>query len=761
MKKLLSTKLHLLWSAALIFVFGSISLYSEVLDPPILDNVTTNGQILSVRFSIKPVDNIDSVQLFWAVGETNNFEDFQWLNTVMVDIRKDSSNQGDYVTYQYNYKLLDFLRPGAYTFCLKAIYHEDISGPSNFFVLKYSYPKEIRFTTNPETEIHPNNEYIYYSHAYSIYDSSLAVRYKVIKGETAIIDEVTGKFTWTPESYGEHEFIIRAYLLDDETVYAEQAWTVHVFECEYSSIISAEVKDELGNPIKYGGYILYKESNGKDTTIGLYFRGGEFTGEGSFYVTNLDKGTYYLMVFGFNNEFESEYYKDAYTMADATPIVLNCSDTAYIAIEVKRIKTSSDIEVSGSVLKARDNTPVYPGIVTFFGADSLGRTWASQAFTGSDGKYWIKLKNNLTYIARADAVFDTTSQEDLGLLSIYYDNVQDITEAKEIKFDDSTNYLNVINFLLPDRPNYDNSISGIVTDDSTKLAIPNATVIAYLIETISSNKDHLFYGRTTTSDENGKFEFTNLIPGKYVILAYTEGREYIPGYYKEGQLSVLSWWDGTRITVKETSIISDIDIRLENIFYLNSQGGVNGRITKGDGGYTMKIHNSPQGTEPVVGAIVYALDNANKVRNYGFSDINGNFEVNKLYKGQFTIQYDKVGYLKASEKVTVSGSGIDKKDATLIPTNTTPVEEPVIKSSEFQVYPIPAVKELNVCFTGKLGTANILLVNTLGQNVFKEQINSITGMNTFKMMTMNLLPGLYMLRIENNVNNYSMPVIIE
>jgi len=42
-----------------------------------------------------------------------------------------------------------------------------------------------------------------------------------------------------------------------------------------------------------------------------------------------------------------------------------------------------------------------------------------------------------------------------------------------------------------------------------------------------------------------EFIITNLIPGKYVLLALPENDLYSPGYYKENDSTVFSWKEAT------------------------------------------------------------------------------------------------------------------------------------------------------------------------------------------------------------------------
>jgi len=180
------------------------------------------------------------------------------------------------------------------------------------------------------------------------------------------------------------------------------------------------------------------------------------------------------------------------------------------------------------------------------------------------------------------------------------------------------------------------------------------TIPAYgsLISAVKDHNNNPIVGATirltilsnaTTTDQNGNFVFSDLIPGKYRIVVERDGYEdFITEEYD--------------ITVGDNSF-EQIVITSEEL--QDVTGTYNGKIkdatTSGNvEGATINIR---EGRDNTTGTIIQTLT----------SDSSGNYSIDTLSTGYYTFNISKDNYITASENILIVGNETNTKDLSISP----------------------------------------------------------------------------------------------
>jgi hypothetical protein len=474
------------------------------------------------------------------------------------------------------------------------------------------------------------------------------------------------------------------------------------------------------------------------------------------YSMDVDAGDYILVFSG--RGVMPEFWEDAQDPNNATVITVACGDTFTADAVIEDPTAYNYHNVSGHVVDAQTNLPIAGAFVQMIGNAGANGHATYMGITDDNGAYSIRVPERFEYVARA-FVFDSTMMQTGEYMTMYYNQQTDASQADILQVQGD---LVGIDFALLPRPQYNNVLNGQVINEDN-LPLENMFVIAVLVETGPWGEEHLFMGRTATTDQNGDFQMANLIPGDYILLAFPQDRmRVMPGYYVENAIAARTWMDASRIEMEQNTVITNISFKLPNISRFNRSdifGIIRGFIARRGG--SIKMGDKPQSYEAIAGAVVYAVDENGKVVASQTTNNDGGFELDKLAKGTYTVEADKVGFEPYANIVELeSDEDVVETDITLQP-QSTGVEEELEAGAMFVAYPNPVSHKLNLSFNAQPGNARIALVNNLGESVYTVSKTTGSGLNTFTINVASIPTGSYFVEVHTGTNTFVAPVIIE
>lgn len=709
-------------------------------------------------FWIYPSDEetASSFNIYIAEGKTDDFEDFQLFETVNRD-----DNQKARDNYLYQFKDLESSQNG-WSFTIKSSDGEQESIVARYFyaeIKNTNSPKKLFIVSKPDTEAKIGVEYSYLPETETdVADPKYG--YNLVFGpDGAEIDEETGEIKWTPEGAGIYKFALEIYVssgnLDKIEAVAKIDWVVKVIECDEFATINGSIVDEEGNKINFGvvNIFQYKEINDQIQKTGFHtarIANGEFS------IPYLDKGDYFILVeaFGDKNttQFYPMWYDNALNFEDATALTIDCGDNVTIEFVMKEIPKPNLYIVSGTVIDSETDDPVRFATVEFRGIENNSTRMNHFTFkTNQNGYYEGKLPDTYTYTAVANGHYFTDQQnKPQAYFPQFFELADNPTDAKTITL---TENVENIDFSLIRVPNYENSIYGNVINVDGE-AISEAFVSVFLVDSDNQNYKYIYSGKNTITDEFGAFSIENLIPGQYVILARTKNRMISPGFYLEDDIATLSWQDATRVTVEETGASGSYEVVLPMMEKNDGKGRIRGKIARDKKGVVLGDDNKT--SEGILGATVYLVNSNNNVVKSLDSDELGNFEIDRLAAGTYTLLLDKIGFNANRSEIVVNEDEIIDADFEMTPVIVSSVNDEL--AVNFDIYPNPTSSLVNV----SLEEINIPIIITV-YNITGNEFMRIerAASNQFETLNLeNLSPGTYFIKVESGTKASVKSIVI-
>lgn len=613
------------------------------------------------------------------------------------------------------------------------------------FEVKIGNAAGIRFVSEPNSKACVGKEYVYMPIvANSTREPIFFALLQSPDGMT--VNEKTGVIRWTPSAEGEFPVTLSATITSmGTTITIKQSWEIKVRAtgCEEKPIICAriigKISDKDGNPIPRGWVLAIRTDKGD----------GRFKGEinNGNYDIEVHEGTYAVSVGG--DDIISEWYQDADKIENATKISVKCGESASADMIVQRREPPKMYMVSGKVTNVAGQGVL--AVVGFIvreknGLDNREKSMQFIARTDMNGAYSIKLPDNFVYVASAVPLSDK-------YLKMFYDNTPNSQEAALIKLDANRE----INFVLPERTTLNNGFSGkFISQDGGAVA---GRAIAIRIAQAGDFFKPEYLSAVTETDVDGNFTFTNLLPGKYVLLGVPATHDWAPGFYRENALAVMNWKEATRIEVGETILPGTFVVQFHKVGGKRGGGHVHGIVRSGKG--AIKGDNA-QGFEPLAGALIVAYDESGLIADYAFSAADGSYDLVEIGAGTFNVVLGKPNYDGAAFTTTIdyaTKSVSDGNDLTLTPTSPSGVYENAAVFGA-AIYPNPVSGAAVLRFDGIAGNCAVSVLNAVGATVQSLVIPTVAGENNLALDLGALESGVYFVRVSYGTTAFALPITI-
>jgi len=604
-----------------------------------------------------------------------------------------------------------------YSYYVVAYNYQGISDPSNTAsVTTPPVPDVVRFVTFPPKLASLGILYTYDANAVSN-QATAVITYSLVEGPADLtVDSVTGIVTWTPSAGGYFKVKIKAE--SNLGGKAFQEWSIKV--TGPTGTISGTVTNSSDNSALAGVTVFFINTNSTRHEVAYTDQNGQYSKQ-------LVEGNYKIKFY--KRGFVPEFFDNKGSIDSADVVTVTANTTFVANADLTPVAPPTLYTISGSVLDA-NGQPVKSVVTAFVVKDTtfpiLPPTPRNMsAVTDSLGNYQLRVIGGFQYVVYAKPFNRNYYPE-------FWDNKRTFQEADRILV--NSNVEN-INFVLEQKPVYNNGIAGLVKDFN------NGNPVEAVVSVFKLNNGRFKPFKSTRTDSLGNYLVENLEPGNYIVFAKPR-LPYLPGYYKADTVA-FRWRDADTVVVSENGIVENININL---------------VTRPDTGFAkisgfVKTVNG----DPVSGAVVLTYNLNGEVVAYSISSNDGSYQIENLVAGDYTLVVDATEYENASSDNSVSlnyGSNPSTtKDLYLNPESTTGVKSnsPVPSSySLSQNYPNPFNPSTQIRFTIPEKTnVKLEVYNLIGQKV-ADLVNSELSAGEYS-ITFNasgLSSGIYLYRLQ-------------
>lgn len=633
---------------------------------------------------------------------------------------------------------------------------------------------EVKFTSVPNPSGQKDVKYIYTAKAVSS-DPNTAIRYigwatpgmlTVIIPEFKI-DSVTGVVDWTPKEKGYYNVTI--YAKSNKGGASKQFFTIVV--SGLNGIIQGKVTDTLATPIPNVIVEVFKADTNKAISFAYSARTDN---NGNYRIVRVDQGVYKIRANAPSGKYESQWYEGKREAAQANLVPVD--DSAKVGPTVVNFKlrggvsTLPKITVKGSVTDTTGLAINNAETRVFFvraefalnlsgGSSIVAENFRKYFEFNGHGDFRLEGLSEFVFKSKVDSVGNYKVELPIGkyiafarakgYTTEFYFESSDLLSASIFIADPTLLILqNAPNFTLsPIPPVVLGGIKGSVSDSVKVLPIPSR-VVAFRDGWRFNDNFKISRAYVTDTDSLGVFSFSELLPGNYVVMALPLGN-YAPSFYSVDTNSN-RWKRATKIVVNGNSI-DNINIFVRPFgTSANGYSGITGNVN-------LSIGNK-QDNSPKTGAFVFALRNG-EVAGYAITDGAGNYTIDGLSPGSYSVFVDKVGYNEsASKDVNVSydlaGSPVNGNASftinSVLSVSVSSTVQPTTYSLE-QNYPNPFNPSTTIKYSLPNNSAVSLKVyNLIGQEV-ATLINSFqtSGEYAVTFNASNLSSGVYFYRLES------------
>jgi hypothetical protein len=741
---LIRMRIALLTLVGIVFMGNLLS--AAELNKPILLHGKVYENLRAV-FYFKTVNNpedIENYKVLYSKGKVDDYDKLQEIKT-------------GYFFSSHRYEIGDTLlghfftqeafSKGFHSFAIYSYKGDDKSPVSNIIHVEFIEESHLfKIISKPGAIAVIDKEYTYEAEVETELEGEikyeLSSTWECENGNmgTVSFDEEKGILKYTPVERCMVHFKLIAYIEGYPGAVDEQNFYVHAQHCDEEHYISGTIVDKDDTPIRFGMAYIYQKINGE---YRLASTGRIHDG---FYKVPVDKGEYKLKITG--PEFLDTWYDSADNMEDATVIHINCEDKDDIDFLVELRPAEEFYTCSGKVTNIHTGDPIQGAIVRFYADkprnNGYGQGKPVLAITDENGDYEVKVSNYFHYVAFCQ-IADTTGDHGVKSILMYYEQTFDPTEITILTFDGDDGG---INFMMPEFNNYQNSVSSKVVDEEMN-PVAGAAVVAYKIGPEPLDMENPLFRAHTMTNDYGHFKFEHIYPGEYIFLIYTNDRHLIPGYYVEGDFATRDWKNATVVKVGETGEFGNFTAMLKRI---KKDGGIcdiRGKIRKRNGGEIKIGDGEVLGAETLNGAFVYMVDESGDVAGYSMSQYEGDYEIDQLAYGKYTLEAVKVGYEVGYAPVTLDEENPNgDMDMEMVEVITSVEDEYDFNAINAVVFPNPASNDFKVSFKSEGGEAKIEMLNVNGISISSKVVQTTSGINTITMNTNDINSGVYYLRVK-------------
>jgi hypothetical protein len=622
------------------------------------------------------------------------------------------------------------------------------------------FQNQIKFISQPPQYGQQGIAYSYTAQAVTT-DSTAVIRYfagihnpKGWSDKNGLtIDSISGVVNWIPAAKGWYTIALIAK--SNKGAIATQSFMVTV--TGGNGIVQGRVTDTL-NATGIPNIIIevLQALNTNTASFGCYMYSARTDDNGYYRISHIDPGVYKLRAVSPTPEYASQWYDGKFNPNDANKITISDSPSVTIAnftlrgrlpmITVTGLVTDTNllpIKVaniffvrSGFALNTKDvddDYREYFNMNAWWGDFKLDGKSQHVYHTKVDslGKYSLHIPQG-SYIAFAKA---------RGYATEFYLEQSDLLSANLLVLQHDSAGINFT--LVPLPPVVLGTITGSVLDSLQDIGVPSR-IIAYRDRWTSHDSFNSFRSYVVDTDSLGAFTVDSLLPGSYFVFAVPLGN-YAPAFYSTDTAST-RWKKATRVVINGNTV-NDINIYVHKIPSIaNGYSSISGAIRFSSGSASM------------AGALVYANRNG-VVSGYAITNEKGNYSIEGLVPGTYTVTVDKLGYTEtASKSATVSysttGNPVTATVDFLIDEVTGVTQTSTQQPTQFmleQNFPNPFNPSTSIDYAlNQSGIVTLKVYNLLGQEV-RTLVNGFQNAGSYH-ATFNaqgLSSGIYFYRLQS------------
>ncbi len=639
---------------------------------------------------------------------------------------------------------------------------------------------DVKFVSVPNLYAQKDVQYIYTAKAVSS-DPTAVIRYSgwASPGMLTVvvpinIDSITGVFEWTPNAKGELNVIIIA----KSNKGGESKQNFRIIVSGGNGIIQGKVTDTIATPIPNVIVEVFKADTNK---LLSYAYSARTDNNGNYRIVRVDPGVYKIRANSPSGKYQSQWYEGKREAAQANPVpvedsskvgptVVNFKLRGGVSSLPKIIVTGSVTDTTGLAINNAETRVVFVRAefaLNLAGGSSINAENFRKYFEfNGHGDFRLEGNSEFVFKTKTDSLGNYKIELPIGKYIAFsrakgyavefYNNQSNIFSADIILIPSLTMppMEPPINFTLaPLPPVVLGGIKGSVSDSVKDLPIP-ARVVAFRDGWRFNDDFRISRTYVTDTDSLGSFEFTELLPGTYVVMALPLGN-YAPAFYSV-DTNGHRWKRATKIVVNGNSI-DNINIYVKPFgASANGYTGIAGNVNLSGG------NGNGQNGSSKSGAFVFAMREG-EIAGYAITNGEGNYVIDGLAPGSYSVSVDKAGYnesaaLTVNASYDIQGSPLNGSANFVINSVMSVSVNSTVQPNSYaleQNYPNPFNPSTTIKYSlPSNSTVSLKVYNLVGQEV-ATLINSYqsSGEYTVSFNASNLSSGVYFYRLESGSFN--------